>query len=61
MRRSRAWRSLIERLQERSTWGHIITAATAITGMKLTPEHTEMWTMAGLIVSTIIGVLTKER
>ena len=60
MRLPRFARLLINRLQERSTWMHIVTVVATMSGVSLSETHAEMWMMGGLIVSTVIGVLTKE-
>lgn len=52
---------LMDRLQERGTWLHIITAVASVGGITLSDTDKEAWAMGGLVVSTLIGVLTKER
>jgi hypothetical protein len=61
MRQSRAVQMLMARMQERGTWLHIINAAAAVSGIALSDTDKEVWAMGGLVVSTLIGVLTKER
>ena len=58
---SPAVRALVARLQERGTWLHIINAATVLLGVKLAPEHQELWLTLGVVAGTVLGVLTKER
>lgn len=60
MLRSRAMQGLMNRMQERGTWMHIITAGASIAGLTLSDTDREFWAMGGLFVSTLIGVLTKE-
>jgi len=52
--------ALMNRMQERGTWLHIINAGASISGVVLSDTDREVWAMGGLFVSTIIGVLTKE-
>jgi hypothetical protein len=52
---------LLHRLQEKSTWGGIITVVVTLVGAQLAPAKSDAIETAGMTIASMIAIATKER
>lgn len=55
------WTFLLERFQERGTWAHLANLAATTCGTVLAPEWRETIAWGGVLLASVIGILTIEK
>lgn len=51
---------ILARMAEKTTWGGIVTLATAAGGVALKPQHAELIAFAGTGLGSVLLILLKE-